>query len=52
MSVDIKLTGILNIYTMSKGESCNRFGTQVAPRVQAQHHQRSFTFHFYSQARS
>ena len=48
MELDIKLTGILNIYSLAEGESCAAFGTEVAPRVQAHHHQRSssppFTF--------
>lgn len=41
MELDIKLTGILNIYTLAEGETCNAFGTEVAPRVQAHHHQRT-----------
>ncbi|KAM0750283.1 peroxisomal copper amine oxidase [Meredithblackwellia eburnea MCA 4105] len=42
MGLDIKLTGILNIYTLAEGEKCDAFGTEVAPRVQAHHHQHLF----------
>ncbi|KAL8281293.1 hypothetical protein RQP46_006327 [Phenoliferia psychrophenolica] len=42
MELDIKLTGILNIYTLADGEKCDAFGTEVAPRVQAHHHQHIF----------
>lgn len=40
IELEIKLTGILNLYTMAEGEKAGAFGTEVAPRVVAHHHQR------------
>lgn len=40
--LEIKLTGILNLYTLAEGEKSGAFGTEVAPRVVAHHHQRKF----------
>merc|ERR1711939_675937 len=40
---EIKLTGILNLYTMGEGEEGGKFGTEVAPRVMAHHHQHIFS---------
>lgn len=40
IELETKLTGILNLYTMAEGESAGACGTEVAPRVQAHHHQR------------
>ncbi|KAK4704122.1 primary-amine oxidase, partial [Phenoliferia sp. Uapishka_3] len=42
MGFEIKLTGILNVYTLAEGEKCDAFGTEVSPRVQAHHHQHIF----------
>jgi Cu2+-containing amine oxidase len=39
LECEIKLTGILNIYTMAEGEDAGKFGTEVAPRIMAHHHQ-------------
>lgn len=39
MDCSIKLTGILNLYTMAEGEDAGKYGTEVAPRVMAHHHQ-------------
>ena len=39
MENEIKLTGILNLYTMAEGEDAGKYGTEVAPRVIAHHHQ-------------
>lgn len=41
IELEIKLTGILNTYLLAEGEECNEFGTEVSPRVQAHHHQRT-----------
>ncbi|GAA5868537.1 hypothetical protein JCM3774_005421 [Rhodotorula dairenensis] len=38
----VKLTGILNTYTAAPGEKVDKFGTLVAPGVQAHHHQHLF----------
>ena len=40
MELEIKLTGILNLYVSAEGEKVGAFGTEVAPRVNAHHHQR------------
>ncbi|GAA6030894.1 hypothetical protein JCM8097_008924 [Rhodosporidiobolus ruineniae] len=40
--LEVRLTGILNIYTAAEGEKVDKFGTLVAPRVQAHHHQHLF----------
>jgi len=40
---EIKLTGILNLYTMAEGEDAGKYGTEVAPRVMAHHHQHLFS---------
>ena len=40
---EIKLTGILNLYTMAEGEHAGKFGTEVSPRVMAHHHQHLFS---------
>lgn len=41
--LEIRLTGILNLYTLAEGESAGGFGTAVAPRVQGHHHQHIFS---------
>ncbi|CAO1615752.1 unnamed protein product [Sympodiomycopsis kandeliae] len=43
IEVEIKLTGVLNIYTLAEGESPNGHGTEVAPRVNAHYHQHLFS---------
>ncbi|GAA5977320.1 hypothetical protein JCM21900_004357, partial [Sporobolomyces salmonicolor] len=43
MELEVRLTGILNIYTAAEGEKVDAFGTLVAPRVQAHHHQHIFS---------
>ncbi|GAA6012761.1 hypothetical protein JCM10207_005352 [Rhodosporidiobolus poonsookiae] len=40
--LEVRLTGILNIYTAAEGEKVDKFGTLVAPQVQAHHHQHLF----------
>ena len=40
--LSVKLTGILNTYTAAPGEKVDKFGTLVAPGVQAHHHQHLF----------
>lgn len=40
---EIKLSGILNLYTMAEGEDAGVYGTEVAPRVMAHHHQHLFS---------
>ncbi|GAA5853327.1 hypothetical protein JCM8547_000285 [Rhodosporidiobolus lusitaniae] len=40
--LEVRLTGILNTYTAAEGEKVDKFGTLVAPRVQAHHHQHIF----------
>ncbi|SCZ97604.1 BZ3500_MvSof-1268-A1-R1_Chr4-3g07289 [Microbotryum saponariae] len=42
MELEIKLTGILNTYLLAQGEHAEAFGTQVAPRIVAHHHQHIF----------
>lgn len=46
LQFDIKLTGILNIYLLSnqeeEEEKIDGFGSQVAPRILAQHHAHTF----------
>ncbi|ORY73098.1 copper amine oxidase [Leucosporidium creatinivorum] len=42
MELEIKLTGILNTYLLAEGEKCAEYGTEVAPRIQAHHHQHIF----------
>jgi len=42
IELEIKLTGILNTYLTQEGETCSDFGTIVAPRVMAHHHQHLF----------
>ncbi|MGO9471296.1 MAG: primary-amine oxidase [Isosphaeraceae bacterium] len=41
MQVEVKLTGIVNTMTLKPGES-TRFGTEVAPRLNAPYHQHFF----------
>ena len=43
MELEIKLTGILNLYTMAEGEDAGKHGTEVSPRVIAHHHQHLFS---------
>lgn len=43
LQIEIKLTGILNIYVLGEGESAGKHGTEVAPRVTAHHHQHLFS---------
>lgn len=35
IELEIKLTGILNLYLMDQGEDHSGVGTQVAPRIMA-----------------
>jgi primary-amine oxidase len=41
---EIRLTGILNVYVLAEGESSAPFGTQIAPRINAQYHQHIFSY--------
>jgi len=41
---EIRLTGILNVYVLAEGENPAPFGTQVAPRINAQYHQHIFSY--------
>lgn len=41
---EIRLTGILNVYVLAEGEDSSPFGTQVAPRINAQYHQHVFSY--------
>lgn len=43
MELEVKLTGILNLYVMDQGEDHSGVGTQVAPRVMAHNHQHLFS---------
>lgn len=43
IELEIKLTGILNLYLLDKGESPAGFGTQVAPQINAHYHQHLFS---------
>lgn len=40
---ELKLTGILQLYTLAPGESSGVWGTEVAPGVVAHHHQHLFS---------
>ncbi|CAE6427598.1 unnamed protein product [Rhizoctonia solani] len=42
VELETRLTGILNVYTLAEGEKAT-FGTQVAPRINAQYHQHLFS---------
>ncbi|ELU40085.1 peroxisomal copper amine oxidase [Rhizoctonia solani AG-1 IA] len=42
VELETRLTGILNVYTLAEGEQAT-FGTQVAPRINAQYHQHLFS---------
>lgn len=44
MSFAVRLTGILNVYTLAPGESSAPFGNTVAPQINAQYHQHIFSF--------
>ncbi|BGP19494.1 hypothetical protein JCM10213_006314 [Rhodosporidiobolus nylandii] len=39
---EVRFTGIVNTYTAAQGEKVDKFGTLVAPGVQAHHHQHIF----------
>ncbi|CAO1618809.1 unnamed protein product [Jaminaea pallidilutea] len=43
IELDIKLTGILNLYLLGEGEDPAGYGTQVAPRINAHYHQHLFS---------
>lgn len=43
IELDIKLSGILNLYLLGEGEEPAGFGTQVAPRINAHYHQHLFS---------
>ncbi|PWY98606.1 hypothetical protein BCV70DRAFT_34424 [Testicularia cyperi] len=43
VELEIKLTGILNLYVLGQGEDPAGFGTQVAPRINAHYHQHLFS---------
>ncbi|GAA99150.1 uncharacterized protein L969DRAFT_88243 [Mixia osmundae IAM 14324] len=43
IKVEVKLTGILNTWSLAEGEDAGLTGTQVAPRVVGQHHQHLFS---------
>ncbi|CAO1620204.1 unnamed protein product [Parajaminaea phylloscopi] len=43
IELEIKLTGILNLYLLGQGEDPSGFGTQVAPRINAHYHQHLFS---------
>jgi len=43
IELEIKLTGILNLYVLGEGESPSGFGTEVAPRINAHYHQHLFS---------
>ena len=43
IELEIKLTGILNLYQLAQGESTGGFGTEVAPRINAHYHQHLFS---------
>ncbi|EJU05051.1 hypothetical protein DACRYDRAFT_76109 [Dacryopinax primogenitus] len=40
--LEIRLSGILNVYVLGEGEKQSRYTTQVAPRIDAQYHQHLF----------
>lgn len=43
IELEIKLTGILNLYQLAEGETTGGYGTQVAPRINAHYHQHLFS---------
>lgn len=43
IELEIKLTGILNLYTLAEGEKPAGYGTEVAPRINAHYHQHLFS---------
>lgn len=43
IELEIKLTGILNLYLLAEGESPAGYGTEVAPRINAHYHQHLFS---------
>lgn len=43
IELEIKLTGILNLYQLAQGESTGGYGTEVAPRINAHYHQHLFS---------
>ncbi|KAG0139264.1 hypothetical protein CROQUDRAFT_54972, partial [Cronartium quercuum f. sp. fusiforme G11] len=43
ISLDTKLTGILNLHVLAEGEGTGGFGTEVAPRIVAQNHAHTFS---------
>lgn len=43
IELEIKLTGILNLYVLGEGEKPSGFGTEVAPRINAHYHQHLFS---------
>jgi primary-amine oxidase len=43
IELEIKLTGILNLYMLAEGEKPAGYGTEVAPRINAHYHQHLFS---------
>lgn len=43
IELEIKLTGILNLYQLAQGESTGGYGVEVAPRINAHLHQHLFS---------
>jgi len=43
IELEIKLTGILNLYLLAPGEPTGGFGTEVAPQIGAHYHQHLFS---------
>jgi len=43
IELEIKLSGILNVYMLAPGEHAGPFATQVAPRIGGQYHQHLFS---------
>ncbi|KZT52937.1 hypothetical protein CALCODRAFT_520402 [Calocera cornea HHB12733] len=41
--LEIRLSGILNVYVLAEGEESSRYATQVAPRIDAHFHQHLFS---------
>ncbi|PWN42404.1 hypothetical protein IE81DRAFT_341451 [Ceraceosorus guamensis] len=43
IGLEIKLSGILNLYQLEQGEKPEGYGTEVAPRINAHYHQHLFS---------
>ncbi|EJU05050.1 hypothetical protein DACRYDRAFT_20598 [Dacryopinax primogenitus] len=41
--LEIRLSGVLNVYLLAEGERAGRYATEVAPRIDAQYHQHLFS---------